>query len=325
VSRGLAATDAPANEPGLLPVSSDIHLEAQRLHVWVRPELGAGICAFAAEVNGARLNLMRPAPARTTSFNDLSCYLLAPWSNRVRGAAFPWAGSQVSLRPDWPDGTAIHGTFKSLPWEMTDRSPFSVRLECDSAKHAGVNWPWRTLASVRYELDPAGLSVCLAVTNTDATPFPAGLGFHPFWLRRLHADKPPARVTVGVRGRYPCETMLPSGPAVEEGATLSLRQGVSTDDLDLDDVFTSPGGMAAIEWPGEGVRIEYECGPSLSHTVMYAPNPASPNRDIFCLEPVTMVNDGFNLFAAGWPETGVQRLTPGDTLEARWRVRITLP
>lgn len=311
------------DQPGLSPAAKDIHLGAGRLHLAVRPHLGGGVASLAADIAGQRVDLMRPAPAHTTHFNDLSCYLLAPWSNRVRGGAFPWAGAVVALRRDWPDGTAIHGAFKSLPWEVTDRSPISLRLRCDTSRHADVNWPWSTIAVVRYELDPFGLGLQLAVTNADTCPFPAGLGFHPFWRRRLSPGDEAAQVVVPVHGRYPCEGMLPSAPAEDDPATAALRRGVCVDALDLDDVFAGGGGE--IRWPSRGVSVRYECGQTLTHTVVYAPRPPSPHAEFFCLEPVTMVNDGFNLLARGWRDTGVRTLAPGETLEAKWRLHVSLP
>jgi aldose 1-epimerase len=56
----------------------------------------------------------------------------------------------------------------------------------------------------------------------------------------------------------------------------------------------------------------------LGHVVVYTPRDAdgSPN-EFFCVEPVTMVNDGFNLREQGEQGTGVRTLEPGETLRTR--------
>lgn len=44
--------------------------------------------------------------------------------------------------------------------------------------------------------------------------------------------------------------------------------------------------------------------------------------DCFCLEPVSDVNDGFNLLERGIEDTGVRVLTLGQTLAGTVRLRI---
>jgi galactose mutarotase-like enzyme len=42
----------------------------------------------------------------------------------------------------------------------------------------------------------------------------------------------------------------------------------------------------------------------------------------FCLEPVSMVNDGFNLESRGWKGTGVRALGVGETMSVWWTVAL---
>ena len=46
------------------------------------------------------------------------------------------------------------------------------------------------------------------------------------------------------------------------------------------------------------------------HLVVYIP----PGRPYFCVEPVSMIGDGFNLMADGVADTGVRVLEPGETM-----------
>jgi aldose 1-epimerase len=57
----------------------------------------------------------------------------------------------------------------------------------------------------------------------------------------------------------------------------------------------------------------------LTHGVIYAPGAGS---EFFCFEPVTSVNDGFNLLARGQAGTGVATLSPGQELRADWTIRV---
>lgn len=286
------------------------------------PELGAGISAFETRCDdGLWRPLMRPSPPAANWFNDLSCYVLAPWSNRIARGTFRFRGSTYTVTPDWPDGTAIHGDLKSLPWTILDRSPVSARFTINLAHARTRRWPWAFEAHVRYELGTNGLLTRLTIRNLDNSPFPAGLGFHPFWMRRV-GNSADALITMRTRGRYPARNMLPTGPPVMDEISQRFMRPADLGNLLLDDVFGGFDGSAAIEWPGASVRVAFDCSPNARHAVLYAP-PDSGSDGFFCLEPVTMVNDGFNLANAGHADTGVTVLNPGESLSLDWNVRVS--
>lgn len=295
-----------------------ILIENERLRLAVLPRLGAGVAEFSLRSpSGAWQPVWRPAPPTVSHFNDLACYLLSPWSNRIAGARFAFNDQPITLHPDWPDGAAIHGVVKERPWAILDRSPVSARLTLDTRDGPALNWPWPFEASVRYELDEQSLEVELAVTNRADGPMPAGLGFHPFFMRQLwNADD--VAIRADLPGRYPATGMIPTGPARADDVTRHLAAGRPLAALDLDDVFDGFDPKTTITWPASGLRAAFAVTPNLNHTVIYCP----PVNPFFCLEPVTMVNDGFNAAARGVPGTGVSKLNPGETLSATMTVRI---
>lgn len=298
--------------PGIL-------IENQRLRLRILREIGAGALEFSLRApGGAWQPIWRPAPESPSHFNDLACYLLAPWSNRIAAARFPFAGRELRLRPDWPDGTAIHGVVKDRTWTILDRSPVSARLAFESRRHADLNWPWVFDATARYELDEQSLEVELAITNRSDSPMPAGLGFHPFYMRRLWDDRDEVAIRASLPGRYPAAGMIPTAPARADEVTRHLAAGLPLKPLDLDDVFAGFDPATTITWPASGIRASFTVSPNLNHTVIYSP-PAQPH---FCLEPVSMVNDGFNLLAHGQPGTGVTILAPGESRSATMKVLI---
>ncbi|MCC6678403.1 MAG: hypothetical protein IT436_14795 [Phycisphaerales bacterium] len=298
--------------PGIL-------IENQRLRLRILPAIGAGAAEFSLRSpRGAWQPIWRPAPESPSHFNDLACYLLAPWSNRIAAGRFTFAGRQIQLRPDWLDGTAIHGVVKDRPWTILDRSPISARLAFESHRHADLNWPWPFDAAARYELDEQSLEVKLAITNRSDSAMPAGLGFHPFFMRRLWNDHDDVAIRASLAGRYPAAGMIPTAPARADEVTRHLAAGLPLSTLDLDDVFAGFDPATTITWPASGIRASFTVSPNLNHTVLYSP-PAQPH---FCLEPVSMVNDGFNLLARSAPGTGVTTLAPGQSLSATMAIRI---
>lgn len=296
----------------------EILIENDLLRLRVLPALGAGVAEFSlrSPAGGWQPVWRRTGPSPAW-FNDLACYLLAPWSNRIAGAAFMLDGREVRLRPDWPDGAAIHGVVKDRAWTILDRSPASARLAFQSARHADLNWPWPFEAETRYELHDQSLEVELAVINRAEAAMPAGLGFHPFYMRKLWDDRDDVTVRAHLSGRYPAARMIPTGPARADEVTAHLAAGRPLAPLDLDDVFAGFDPQTTITWPASGVRASISASPNLGHTVIYSP-PAEP---FFCLEPVSMVNNGFN---APGPGSGVRMLRPGESMTGLMTVRLDL-
>ncbi len=293
-------------------------LEAGDLSATIDSALGAGLADFSLSGPGAGPTpLMRRAPVGAAGAFDMAMYLMAPWTNRIADASFAFDGARHTLRADFPDGSAIHGDVRGRPWRVTDRTPVHARLAFDSRAHAGVNFPWAFGCVARYELSPGGLAVELSVSNLDRAPMPAGAGLHPFFARRLWADDE-IRVRAHVSGRYPCEACVPVGDAGDDAACAALREGGPLGDPGLDDVFAGFAGEAVIEWPASGARMTLRCSDNLGHLVVFTPQEndggAAP---WFCVEPTSMVNDGFNLRERGWKGTGVRVLEPGQTLATK--------
>ncbi|MEZ6242161.1 MAG: hypothetical protein R3B57_03880 [Phycisphaerales bacterium] len=299
-------------------------LEAGELSASIDPELGAGLADLSMNgPAGDATALVRRARDGVTEAGRMGMFLMAPWTNRVAGAAFASRGERHALRSDFPDGTAIHGDVRGREWRITDRTPLSARLVFDSREHERVNFPWAFGCVARYELMMTGLIVELSVTNLDETPMPTGAGVHPFFPRRLWADGDEVRLRAPVSGRYPSQGCIPTGEAVEDEASQALRAGGALGDPGLDDVFAGFGGEAVIEWPTSGVRLTMRCSESLDHLVVFTPRAKGGGPlTWFCVEPTSMVNDGFNLSERGMEGTGVRVLEAGETLETRVEIRV---
>ena len=306
---------------------ANVILQDGDLRVEIDPALGAGLVDLSLTIPGrGPVPLMRTAPA-TGWFNDLASYLLIPWSNRISLGQFAWEGRTHRLATDWPDGTAIHGLVKEAPWRIEQRSPVSALLKFSSGE-LGAPYPWPFSASVLYRID--GSSVATRITLTHEVggsipgTMPAGLGFHPFWKRSLWDPGDAVRVHAPGLRRYPCLNMIPVGTPELDAVSAALGDGMPLDSLTLDDVFAGSLDGSHIRWDRSGVRVTYECSPELGHAVLFtgAPDPRGEMPGFFCLEPVTMVNDGFNLASRGWIDTGVRALEPGESMLANWTIRI---
>ena len=75
------------------------------------PELGAGLASYDVIDAGDRRPVFRPCrkPSAARPF-DLASILLVPWSNRISGGGFTFAGKFHPLQPNLPgEPYPIHG------------------------------------------------------------------------------------------------------------------------------------------------------------------------------------------------------------------------
>jgi aldose 1-epimerase len=298
--------------PGALTLASDA------LRLRLDPDRGASVLSLELQLGGRWVDLWRRAPEPLTRSGDAASYLLAPWSNRVRDGRFRFGGREHVLRHG--ETHAIHGDVRERPWQVVEAGARAARLTLDARALPDRNFPFPFRAETWTRLDGATLEHGLAVVNEAAEPMPAGLGFHPYWMRALGGADEDAEVAFTASGVYPGVPpvpMLPTGPPVP----LTPAQDFSAPrrlDVVLDHCFAGWDGRARVRWPRSGVTAQLEAGPALRHLVVYSP----AAKPFFALEPVTHANDGFNLAAAGMTGTGVVVLAPGARLEAAFRVTV---
>jgi aldose 1-epimerase len=173
-------------------------------------------------------------------------------------------------------------------------------------RHAGdERWPFAFASRQVFRLSASALDLELSVTNTGGEPAPAGLGWHPFFIKR-----PGARVQVRTQGRWemgpdklPTVRIPHSGPAG------------STDALDVDHCFDGWDGLGLLDDDVLQARVTS----GLQRIVVFT----TPARDVIAIEPVSHAN---NVYGANPPgpaaALGAVELAPGETLQAAMRIEV---
>ena len=259
----------------------------------VRPDLGGGLAAYDLLRDGARLPLLRRAPADTADPFALACNVLVPWSNRISGGGFSFAGRFHPLAPNLPGETfPIHGNGFQCPWRVTAASAQAVTLALDSDGPG----PFRYDAVLCYALAGGALSMRLTVTHRGAGALPYGLGLHP-WLPRtpgttLHATA--ARVWLEDARHLPAGH-LPVGarPGWDFSASRPLPPAW------INNGFDGWNGRARVDWPDCGVRLAIAArggsGDTLAPITRYLVYSPAADAPFFCFEPVLHLVDAHNL------------------------------
>jgi len=313
MSGAVVPDDGPLARPG------EVVLASQRWRLGVLPGLGGCWSFGQVRVGDAWVDLLRPTPDDALCDPERAAsFPLAPWSNRIRDGVLEWRGERFQLVRNGADGTAIHGAVRQLPWRVAARTEDSIDLRLSSGDAVGVNWPWRFSARQVLTLRGDDVVVVMSVTNDDDVPFPAGLGQHPYFQRRLGAQD--AVLHVDASAGYALEAGMAYAAAAEIPARADFRTPRPLGPDFVDDVLTGLGPTAARwRYPDLGVEVSLRADPELSHLVVYAP----VGRDHFAVEPVTHVNDGFALHARGVAGTGVVVVAPGETFDASFTLTAT--
>jgi aldose 1-epimerase len=291
-----------------------LHLREGSLEAVVLPETGGGLAAFNWIGAGGPLPLMRPLPAGGTAPdpNQLACYPLVPWSNRIGHGRFTFEGNTFQLAPNYlPEPCPIHGDGWLSGWSVLERAPGAVLLGLDKSASS----PFTYVAGLSYALQADTLSVELWAENRGAARMPFGLGLHP-WFDR----------TPGVRLQASATGMWVAGPDVLPVAHDAPPQDARFQQLAplpqrlVDNCFTGWNGVAQIRWDDRGVGLQIESSPPLPYYVLFCP----PLKPVFCFEPVTHPIDAFNL-PEPFARAGLAVLAPGQRLSIRvtFRVRMT--
>jgi aldose 1-epimerase len=198
------------------------------------------------------------------------CYPMVPFAGRVRGGRFRWGGRLHELVPNHA-GHAMHGTLFDDRWLIEQADGGYVRLR----GRLEPSWPFAGWAIQEISLSADRLDLRLEVHTTDV-PFPATIGWHP-WFRRRLATGGSLNVEMAAQRWYPRGSDgLPLGP-VEPPPPAGP----------WDDCFTALTWPVTLTWPG---ALEVTMLSTCDHLVLY-----DQQRHAVCVEPQTGPPDAVNL------------------------------
>lgn len=274
-------------------------LRAGDLELVVDAARGGSIMAFR---RGA-FDLMRAWDGSSADPRSFASFPLVPFSGRIDHGHFRVAGRSYSLPANFlPEPHAIHGDGWTSPWTLVSSNATSAELELVHDQPSDV---LRYRATQMFWLYPDRLEIAMSLTNRGPEPMPFGLGHHPYF-----GDRDQAVLSAEVDGVWlPDDLNVPK--QLEKVPVLwGFRHRRPVDELALDHVFQGWNRMALVEWPEAGEALEISADELFSHLVVYTP----PGQPFFCVEPVSMIGNGFNLMEDGVAGTGVRLLEPGQSM-----------
>lgn len=281
----------------------------------LRLEAGALACDIVPALGGAIAGLwlgdtpvLRSTPgAQLGSVRQSGSYPLVPFSNRIAQATLQWQGTDHPLVRNFaPEPHAIHGVGWQRPWEVLESSDQFALLAFEH--RADPSWPFDFDCSQTFQLTPQRLALTLSMTNQSAHAAPAGLGWHPYFVKRASS-----RIRFESAGRW---EMGPDKLPTERLACPGLDAPCAA--LDVDHCFDGWKGLVSLT----DDRLRLSISANLSRLVVFT----NPSRDFVAIEPVSHVNNALNLAGAAGPEAvalGVRVLAPGESMTVQMVIEVT--
>ena len=274
------------------------------------PQIGAGVGWYDLIGGGQREPLFRPCRDLSTAHPfDLANNLLVPWSNRISGGGFTFAGEFHALEPNIPgEPVPNHGNGFSSAWAIESALPESATLSLNSVGPG----PFRYTANAKYALENAALTMRLSVTNNGGKPLPFGLGLHPWFVRTPQTllQARAERVVLENSLHLPAGELPVSARIDWNFATPRRLPGAW-----INNAFAGWDGKAIVSWPDRKLSLQILADPPLSTYIVYSPSSVA---DHFCFEPVMHSVDAHNL-PGGAQANGLAVLEPHHTLSISCR------
>jgi aldose 1-epimerase len=298
-------------------MTESLWLEARDARVELAPAVGGAIARFTL----GDADVLRPVSAdarAAANVRGYACYPLVPYSNRIANAQLEFGDLTHPIARNFGDHPhSIHGLGWQRAWSVAALAAQSalIVLEHTAEGSAASAWPWPFRASQSFALDAgdgdATLIAKIAVENTGKTPFPFGLGFHPFFPRT-------AATELGFHAEAIWETDATQLPTlrvpVANGRRFDPPRAIG--DPALDNVFTDWTGAATLVDRARHLAVTIEADRSARFLVVYVP----PGRGFLALEPVTHMTDAFNRAARGEADTGTRILGAGAGFSCTMRI-----
>lgn len=299
----------------------------------ILPELGFNCYRFAAPLAGQTIEVIDSQPgfeAGGKSPRRSGIPLLFPFPNRIFQGRMTWDGKEYQLPKNDDYGNAIHGLVIDRPWRVLEQTGNSVtgifRLSIDAPDRRHL-WPADFEIEVRYELRGTTLDSLITIRNPDQVPLPWGFGTHVYFHFPLAAGSTPkdCLVQVPATRQWLLHDCIPTGELQEVSGRLDLREGLSLEGVQFDDVLTGlvPQAGGAIRCvlmdARAGLQITQTTDTLFRELVIFTP----PRGNAVCFEPYTCVTDAVNLQARGI-EAGWRVLDPGAELQTAISIRADL-
>lgn len=238
---------------------TDLILDAGDVRVGISPRHGGVITSLVV----AGTELLRQG-------DRYGSFPMAPWCGRLGNGQL----SVDAVTHHFPRNAAphaIHGTVRDRAWDVADASGTRATL----LQALASPWPFAGRVAQTFSLTEDCLELSMEVTS-ETDPFPAQVGWHPWFKRRLRSDSEPVRIDFA-----PDWQELRGSDYLPSGVRIAPRTGPWDDCFGMGD-----GVRVVLTWPS---LLELEVSSPEQWIVVY-----DMEADGVCVEPQSGPPNGVN-------------------------------
>ena len=291
---------------------TEVELQHGELRLTVCPALGGAITRLS--IND--IDILRPWDG-TDSVRKTGCFVLAPFSNRVGDSAFEHEGHRYPLRSLSPEHPLpIHGVAWKRVWTVVEQSTSTMVMTYTHQPEGegALDWPFAFEVEHQIHLSDEGVALHLQLRNLDTRSMPAGLGWHPYFLRHDACRLRFAAQSVWQNDARNLPLQLSQIPPEWDFSTVRPLQ-----EPGLDNCFVGRTEPVQIHWPTQGIELTMEASDTLDRLVVFTP-PAE--MGFFAVEPVSHANNALCMDDSA--ANGMRTLAPGETMQVSCRIGIRM-
>ncbi|HEX2620294.1 MAG TPA: hypothetical protein VHL11_09110 [Phototrophicaceae bacterium] len=299
-------------------VTPVVMLQNEYWQVGILPGTGASIAFGRVQVGDRWRDVMRPtAEADYGNSSKCSSFIMLPWCNRIKDAVLRFEGSEYVMERALDNGTARHGDVRQRQWTIEAQSAAQIRMSIDLSNNPDRDYPFAFSAQAEYRLDEHDFVWVLTLKNEDTRPMPGGFGHHPYFVRSMDGDNAPI-LTIPCSQQFELENALAVNPPVPIHPEVDFRHPRPVVGNGFDHVLTrrDEGDPARLEYPAWDVELLMYSDPIFKHFIVFTPAGGAS----VAVEPMSNVNDAFNLYERGIQEAGVFVLQPGESISGEVRL-----
>ena len=283
-----------------------VQLANKNLQLELDPAAGGTVSALKYH----DLELLRAGPMRSGPAFDprqYAAFPMVPFVGRIHNGRFTINGDAIKLHPNLPpEPHAIHGFGWQSAWQVETQTNQSTTLVHE---HVACAWPWNYTAKQSFQLEEHALVLEMRVSNRGSKAMPAGLGWHPYFLRKG------ASLRLPTTHEWHPDEETGENHRVDVSAEKDLSQARSVECLNLDTAFSVSEPLIEMTWPTHKLKMESD--PVFTHATVYVPK----GEDYFCAEPISHAPNAVN---SDLPDavTGRRWLEPDETLSGTIRLSV---
>ena len=293
-----------------------LSLRSDRLDLQIAPAIGGSIARLDLRRSDGVHSILRPADPADLARDGASqatMHPLVPFANRVPDNFIDLVDPPIRLQPNVTgESCALHGIGWQRVWRVLQAHEDRCVMELTVPE---TEWAFGFRATQEFSVQEARFHASIELENISKRPIPAGIGFHPYFVR-----------TAGMTMQFRADRFWLEGPGHLPTDAISIPPA-----LDFSDPAPIPGtwtnncysgwdGRAKVCDPARGLELHLSASATLRELMLYTPLSAA----YFCVEPQSHTSGATNRARALHPAIPLRVIAPSEAIAGNFTIEVSL-